>query len=125
MAACASIWGFEDGSLVTETGDATADGPPDAILVGYATSGDHARDARDHTDSASDAKAATEASAEYAHDAGDPSTVTTADPTEAIFVAGTGNDGPSCGSPSAPCLHIQTGLDRASAGSLAVVNVQQ
>jgi len=124
-AACASIWGFEDGSLVTETGDATSDGPPDAMLVGDAASGVDARDARDLTDSASDAKVATEASADAVVDAGDPCTLTTADPGAAIFVAGTGNDAPGCGTPSAPCLTIQTGLDRASADGVAVVNVQQ
>ena len=96
------------------------------MLVGDASSGVDARDARDLTDGASDA-AATEASSsgDADVDAGDPCTLTTADPNTAIFVAGTGNDGPYCGTPSNPCLTIQTGLDRASAGSLAVVDVQQ
>ena len=128
-AACASIWGFEDGSLVTETGDATADASPDVMLVGDAPSGVDVRDARGLTDGASDANAATEASstadADAAVDAGDPCTLTTADPDAAIFVAGTGNDGPNCGSQALPCLTIQTGLDRANVDSIAVVDVQQ
>ncbi|HTQ42031.1 MAG TPA: hypothetical protein VMI75_04680 [Polyangiaceae bacterium] len=130
-AACASIWGFEDGSLITDTGDATADASPDAMLVGDAPSGVDVRDARELTDGASDAKAPTDASssadadADAAVDAGDPCTLTTADPNSAVFVAGSGNDGPNCGTPSNPCHTIQTGLDRANAGGVRVVDVQQ
>jgi hypothetical protein len=128
-AACASIWGFEDGTQFNETGDATADAPPDALIV------DDASDARGTSVGASDARVAMEASsstdadaavhAEAAVDAGDPCTITTADPNAAVFVAGFGNDGSLCGAPTNPCLTIQTGLDRANSDKLSVVNVQQ
>lgn len=148
LAACAGILGFEDGVPV-DAADATSDAPgPDALILDASDAsradsiaridgpGDDAAtmdgsgdvDGGASSDATSDGAPgadAGDARADDASDGGDPCTTTIADPSAAIFVAGSGNDGPACGTPSNPCLTIQTGLDRASADGLAVVDVQQ